>query len=98
MQSHPTKMYPACFSALKYFCPEITGRPGSAIIQLIISALLCKQLLVGTTLDDVSLLQDHDAVTVAYCGKSVGDHEGGSFFCKAFQRLLHYLLALVIQS
>ena len=43
------------FSALKYFCPEITGRPGSAIIQLIIPALLCKQLLVGTTLDDTSL-------------------------------------------
>lgn len=88
MQSHPTKMYPACFSALKYFCPEITGRPGSAIIQLIISALLSKQLLMGTTLDDTSLLQDHDTVTVAYCGKSVGDHKGRP----AFHQLIHTIL------
>ena len=76
------------FSALKYFCPEITGRPGSAIIQLIIPALLSKQLLMGTTLDNTSLLQDHDTVTVAYCGKSVGDHEG----CPAFHQLIHTIL------
>ena len=42
----------------------------------------------GTTLDDVSLLQDHDAVTVAYCGKSVGDHKGRP----AFHQLIHTIL------
>ena len=42
----------------------------------------------GTTLDDTSLLQDHDTVTVAYCGKSVGDHEG----CPAFHQLIHTIL------
>ena len=42
----------------------------------------------GTTFDDVPLLQDHDAVTVAYCGKSVGDHKG----CPAFHQLIHTIL------
>ena len=37
-----------------------------AIIQLIILSFLCNQLLMGTSLYDTALLQNHDAVTISY--------------------------------
>ena len=58
MQNHLEKMYPACF-----LCDNNCST-GSAIIQLVIPSFLRKQLLMGTTFDNMSLFQNHDTVTV----------------------------------
>ena len=69
MQNHLEKMYPACF-----LCDNNCST-GSAIIQLVIPSFLRKQLLMGTTFDNMSLFQNHDTVTVADSGKTVGDNK-----------------------
>ena len=67
MQNHLEKMYPACF-----LCDNNCST-GSAIIQLVIPSFLRKQLLMGTTFDNMSLFQNHDTVTVADSGETVCD-------------------------
>ena len=44
-----------------------------------------------TTLDDLSVLQNHDGVGVPHCGKTVGDHEGGPFCHQTVHALLDVL-------
>ena len=71
---------------------------GSAIIQLVIPSLLRKQLFVGTTLNNMSLLQNHNAVTVAYCGKSVSDNKSRSAFHQFIHTILHQFLGTGING
>ena len=59
-----------------------------SVIQLIIPSLLSQKLVVGTALNDAALFQDHDAVAVADCRETVGDHEGRP----AFHKLVHAVL------
>ena len=70
----------------------------SAIVQLVISSFLCKKLVVGATLDDMSLLQDHDAVAVAYCGKTMGNDKSSSAFHQLVHTILNQLLGTGING
>ena len=47
-------------------------------VQLVVAALLLQQLSVVALLDDLSALDDHDAVGVAHGGQAVGDDEDGA--------------------
>lgn len=92
MQNHLEKMYPACF-----LCDNNCST-GSAIIQLVIPSFLRKQLLMGTTFDNVSLFQNHDTVTVADSGKTVGDNKSRSAFHQLIHAILNQLLGTGING
>ena len=51
----------------------------------------------GSLFCDPILCQYQDPSGIADGGKSVGDHKGCTVLCKTFQRLLHHLLALIVQ-
>ena len=57
-------------------------------IELVVSSLLCKQIVVVAALDDLTVLQHHDGVGVADGGEAVGYHEGGA----ALHERIHSLL------
>ena len=92
MQNHLEKMYPACF-----LCDNNCST-GSAIIQLVIPSFLRKQLLMGTTFDNMSLFQNHDTVTVADSGKTVGDNKSRSAFHQLIHAILNQLLGTGING
>ena len=47
-----------------------------------------------TALDDLSILQNHDGVSVPHSGEAVGDHEGGPFR----HQTVHALLDMLFRS
>ena len=61
-------------------------------IQLIIFTLLLYQFLVGSPLDNPSLLQNHNAVTILDSGQSVGNHKGSSATHQLIHTILHDFL------
>ena len=58
-------------------------------IKLVILALRRDQLIVGTSLDDPSLLHDHDTVGVLDGGETVGDDESGPSFHEGIHAVLY---------
>ena len=55
------------------FCETGLRYPAElCLVELVVRALFCHQFVVGSPLDDPSLLHDHDAVRVLDRGKSVG--------------------------
>ena len=57
-------------------------------VKLIIPSLLFNKLVVGTSFNNASLLQNHNAVGVADCGKPVSNDKGGS----ALHQVIHAFL------
>ncbi len=47
--------------------------------------------------NDAALLDDHDLVRVLDCAQAMGDHKRGAIFQQAFERLLHQVLAFIVE-
>ena len=67
-------------------------------IELIISSLLFNEVIMGSSLDDASLLKNHATVAVSYRGKSVGNDEGGSAVHELIHTVLNHLLGTGIDG
>ena len=78
------------FSSKQPFSPVlILGELQLPCIELIVGAFLLDQVFVISTLDDASVLQNHDRVTVTYCRQTVGDDKNGTSFHQVIHTFLH---------
>ena len=57
-------------------------------VKLVISAFLLDQLIVGASLNDASLFQNHDTVGVSYSGQTMGDNKA----CSSTHQFIHTVL------
>ena len=73
-----------CFLLFDLLCSDRVS-----CVQLIIPSFFFDELVVGPTLDDASLFQDHDTVGVLDRGQTVGDDEGGAPFHQRIHSRLH---------
>ena len=51
--------------------------------------MFLKQFFVGTALDDPSVFQNHDRITVPDCGQTVGDDKYGTPFHQVIHTFLY---------
>jgi hypothetical protein len=56
-----------------------------------------QQLRMGTYLNDLAFLQDHNAISILDGGQTVGDDKGRSAVTQPFQSLMYLALGLGIQ-
>ena len=54
--------------------------------QAVENALLCEELLVGTGLGDLAVLEDDESIAVLECGETMGNDQGGASLHKLLQR------------
>ncbi len=47
--------------------------------------------------NDATLLNDHDLVRILDCTQAMGDHNRGAIFHQSFERLLHQVLAFIVE-
>lgn len=85
-------LFSIIFGMFLAFGDGITG------IQLVISALLSDKFVMIAPLDDASLLQDHDTVTVFNSRESVSDDKGGSALHQLIHAVLYNLLSTGIDG
>ena len=52
----------------------------------------------GAFLNYQAVLDDHDAVGILYCGKPVGDHDGGPALGQLFETFLDALFRYGVKS
>ena len=71
---------------------------GMTGVQLVISALLSDKFVMTASLDDASLFQDHNTVTVFNSRESVGDDKGGSALHQLIHAVLYNLLSTGIDG
>ena len=80
-------------------CVSVTMAPSVlaalCVVEFVIEAFECDELLVSASLDHLALLDDGDTVGVLDGGQTMRDHDAGATLTRTIQRLLHHLVSKV---